>query len=125
MESVHNPEGEENTNTVKQLQNSELNMDDEKSNKKQKQSHGKIYSCDQCEFTGSKSGLRYHKQSIHEGIRYPCDQCEYVATQVSKLKRHKESKHQGVRYPCDQCEYTATSVSKLKLHKETKHEGVR
>ena len=45
MESVHNPEGEENTNTVKQLQNSELNMDDEKSNKKQKQSHGKIYSC--------------------------------------------------------------------------------
>ena len=129
MKSVYYTEREENFNTVEQEENTtttEVEMEDfQKSSKKQKQSHGNIYSCDQCEFTGSKSGLRYHKQSIHEGIRYPCDQCEYVASSVLNLKRHKESKHEGVRYTCDQCEFAATTENNLKQHKESKHEGVR
>ena len=56
----------------------------------------KVFSCDQCEFTGSQTGLRLHKESKHVGVRYPCDQCEYAASQASNLKRHKKSKHEGV-----------------------------
>ena len=118
----------EDINTVEQPQNSGVNMEhipEQNSSKKQKQSHGGVYSCDQCEFKGSKHRLWYHKKSRHEGVRYPCEQCEYVATTVSNLKQHKDAKHGGVRYPWDKCEYVATYLSNLKQHKKIKHEGVR
>ena len=80
-----------------------------------------VYSCDQCEYTGSRAALKHHKESKHDGIRYPCNQCDYAATTSGSLKTHNESKHEGIRYPCDQCDYAATKLDKLKIHKESKH----
>ena len=111
----------EHINTVEQPQNSGVNMEhipEQNSSKKQKQSHGGIYSCDQCEFKGSRAGLYLHKKSIHEGVRYQCDKCGYAAKQYSNLKKHNESKQKGVRYQCDYCEYAATTISNLKKHQK-------
>jgi len=124
MESA---EREGNINTVEQLQNTEVNTEHipaNTSSKKQKQSHGGIYSCDQCEFNGSRSGLQRHKKAKHEGVRYPCGQCEYFASNTPNLRRHMKTKHES-RYPCDQCEHVATKKSSLNQHKRSKHEGVR
>ena len=86
-----------------------------------------IYSCNQCEYTGSRTSIYQHKRSKHEGIRYPCDQCEYAASHLPNLESHIKSKHEGVRYPCDQCDYAATTISNLKRHKLYKHDsqGIR
>ena len=81
----------------------------------------KIYTCDQCEYTGSKDGLKSHKRSKHRGIKYHCDQCEYVASFKSSLRRHKQSIHEGIRHPCDQCDHMATSLFGLKNHKQAIH----
>ena len=134
MESVGNLEIKGNMNTVKQLQNNELNIEDfstQKSRKKQKHhkesKHAVIrYQCEQCDyFATNVSNLKRHEKSKHKEIRYSCDQCDYSATDKSNLKQHKKSKHQGVRYPCDQCEYAATQYNDLKKHQASKHEGVR
>ena len=109
-----------------------INMDDTSANKKRKidgdsEVNAKtknVYSCDQCEYTGSRTALHKHKQSKREGIRYPCDQCEYAATRQGDLKKHKNSKHEGIRFPCDQCEYSATVQDSLKKHKQSIHEGM-
>jgi len=126
MESDPDPEIEE--DTIDQLQHSKVDLEGcskQKSNKRHKQSHVGIYSCNQCEFTGSKSGLWSHKKSIHVGLRYPCDQCEYAATHLSNLKEHKKSIHEGVQYPCNQCGLSYTKAASLKQHKKTIHEGIR
>ena len=125
MESVSDSEREETINTVKQLQSNEYIPVHNSSKIQQEKNHGKVFSCDQCEFTGSQSGVFHHKNSKHEGIKYQCDQCDYAATLRSHLQRHKKSKHDGVRYPCDQCKHSATTPSDLTRHKKSKHEGVR
>ena len=81
----------------------------------------KIYTCDQCEYTGSKDGLKSHKRSKHRGIKYHCDLCEFVANFKSGLRRHKRSRHEGIRYPCDQCDHMAMERSGLKMHKQAIH----
>ena len=120
MESA---EREGNINTVEQLQNTEVNTSNNAS-KKQKQSHGAIYSCNYCEFTGSSSGLRKHQSYKHEGVRYSCDPCKYFVSDASNLRRHINTKHKEVRYQCEQCEYVAFQASSLKLHKAARHEVV-
>ena len=124
IETEPSSEREENIDTIEQMQTSEEKMEDitsQKSNKKIKRTHGEAYSCDQCEFAGSRTGLYLHKKSKHDGVRHPCDKCEYSATTLSDLKRHKKSKHERVRYPCDQCEHAATQMSDLNKHKKRKH----
>ena len=81
----------------------------------------KIYACDQCEYTGSKDGVKSHKNSKHRGIKYHCDQCEYISSCKSSLRRHKQSKHEGIRYPCDQCDHMAVARSGLRKHKQAIH----
>ena len=65
-----------------------LNMDEASAIKKRKRNNDDgelnskkkdVRSCDQCDYTGSRTALYRHKQSKHEGIRYPCDQCIYTA----------------------------------------------
>ena len=79
-----------------------------------------IYSCNQCEYTGSRQALRYHIRSLHDGIRLSCDQCNYETSQQSNLKRHKETEHELIKYSCDQCEYRGSSCA-LRNHVKTKH----
>ena len=55
------------------------------------------YTCGQCEHQAtSKSNLKTHRMSIHEGIEYPCGQCEYQATTKRNLERHRRSVHEGI-----------------------------
>ena len=84
------------------------------------------YDCDQCgkKYT-SQLGLKYHRQSAHEGVKYACNQCDYQAITQSILKLHIESKHEGVKYACDQCDYQATTQGSLKRHINSKHEGLK
>ena len=62
---------------------------------------------------------------MHKVVRYNCEQCEYKSTTKSNLKSHKLTKHEGVKYNCDQCEYKATTKGNLKRHKLSKHESYR
>ena len=55
------------------------------------------FSCNQCASQfASKSGLRTHIKSIHEGTRYECKLCDEQYNIRSSLRRHVLSKHQGV-----------------------------
>ena len=81
----------------------------------------KIYTCDQCEYIGSKWGLKSHKRDMHRGIKYPCDECEFVANFRSNLRRHKQAKHEGIRYPCDQCDHISATPFCLKQHWKAFH----
>ena len=124
IETEHSPEREENKYTIEEMLNTgenKQNISAQKVSKNKKRPRGELYSCNQCEFTGSRTGLYLHKKSKHDGVRYPCDKCEYSATTLSDLKRHKKSKHDRVRYPCDQCEHAATQISDLNKHKKRKH----
>ena len=124
MESLSDHEGEELIEKVEEhLQNTEVNLGNISA---QKQRHDwKIFTCSQCEFTGSRTGVWLHKKSEHEGSRYPCDKCEFVATIKQTLQRHKESEHAGIKFPCDLCEHIASNKSNLSRHKKSKHEGVQ
>ena len=50
-------------------------------------------------------------------LRFPCNQCEYSANTKSNLKSHVETEHEGIRYPCDQCDFAATKKTNLMQHK--------
>lgn len=85
----------------------------------------KMYYCDKCDYSASKStSVKYHHQTVHEGLRYDCDQCDAFFTRKESLKTHKLSLHEGIRFPCDQCEYKATESGALKKHKQSQHENV-
>ena len=89
-------------------------------------SKNRRYECDQCQKTySSQSGLRDHKQSVHEGVKYRCDQCDYQARKQNHLTVHIQSKHEGVKYACDQCDYQATQQGHLTIHIRSKHEGIK
>ena len=35
------------------------------------------YNCDKCEFQTLNMGyIKYHKESVHEGVHYDCDKCD-------------------------------------------------
>ena len=53
-------------------------------------------------------------------IKFDCDQCEYKATTKSNLRVHKLSKHEGILFDCDQCVYEATQKRSLS-NKSTKN----
>jgi len=85
----------------------------------------KLHFCDKCDYSASKStSVKYHHQTVHEGLRYDCDQCDAFFTRKESLKTHKLSVHEGIRFPCDQCDYKATESGALKKHKQSQHENV-
>ena len=53
--------------------------------------------------------------------QFPCEKCNYIATSKSNLKRHKQSFHEGFKYSCDNCDYTATMKVHLIQHMRTIH----
>ena len=56
--------------------------------------HAKRFECQECDkILNSKEALKYHQNSVHEGIRFPCDHCNYKATTRQGLKNHESNKH--------------------------------
>ena len=95
-----------------------------KISQRNKAQNSSVFSCDECDKQYcDRSGLFYHKKSVHEGLKYPCDQCNYKATNKSSLLQHIKSIHEGVKYPCNQCNHTATFKSGLQRHIKSAHEG--
>eukprot|EP00090_Calanus_glacialis_P030594 TRINITY_DN49481_c0_g1_i1.p1 TRINITY_DN49481_c0_g1~~TRINITY_DN49481_c0_g1_i1.p1 ORF type:complete len:330 (+),score=63.22 TRINITY_DN49481_c0_g1_i1:73-1062(+) len=81
-----------------------------------------MFYCDKCDYKASYSvSVKYHHQTVHEGVRFNCDQCEAFFTRKESLKTHIRSIHEGIRYPCDLCEYKATESGALKKHKISQH----
>merc|ERR1712027_129495 len=69
----------------------------------------KMYYCDKCDYSASKStSVKYHKQTVHEGLRYACDQCDYKATENGALKKHKQTQHENVDFWCHLCDHGAS-----------------
>eukprot|EP00092_Neocalanus_flemingeri_P061187 GFUD01073516.1.p1 GENE.GFUD01073516.1~~GFUD01073516.1.p1 ORF type:complete len:249 (+),score=58.57 GFUD01073516.1:92-838(+) len=53
-----------------------------------------IRQCDECDKQcNSNEALKYHKQSVHDGIRFPCDHCDHKARTPQGLKKHEARKH--------------------------------
>ena len=81
------------------------------------------YSCSQCDYqAATKSGVKIHIQSKHEGIKYPCNHCDYQATERGNLQKHIQYKHEGIKYPCTQCDYQASTKGNLQTHIQRKHQ---
>ena len=107
-----------------------LNTDQESSKtfkKGKKRKRVSVYHCDQCEYTGSSSALRYHKKSKHKGIRYPWDQCEYIALGEVKLLSHKKAYHEEAKnmeikniFTCEFCGFKGSEEG-IRVHKKQKH----
>jgi len=74
--------------------------------------------CVECDKSYSDySGLRNHRQAVHEGVTYDCRQCDYKATLKANLKIHIESKHEGIKkFACSFCDNRYSSKQKLKYH---------
>lgn len=82
----------------------------------------KWFYCDKCDYKASYSvSVKYHHQTVHEGLRFDCDQCDAYFTRKESLKTHKRSIHEGIRYPCDLCDYKATETGALRKHKTSQH----
>merc|ERR1712142_552368 len=84
----------------------------------------KWFYCDKCDYKASYSvSVKYHHQTVHEGLRFDCDLCEYKATESGALKKHKVSQHGmvGAKYLCDMCNFGAKTSMQLKLHMSNKH----
>ena len=85
--------------------------------------HKKVkYECSQCDYTGSKYGLKDHGRAKHGGKLYICELCDYATSYESALSSHKKAQHEGVTYQCDLCDQKFNWRSGLKTHRETKHD---
>ena len=49
----------------------------------------------------------------HDGVRFHCDQCPYKTTTKSILKFHKESQHEGIRRDKIQITKHASNIGPL------------
>ena len=70
----------------------------------------------------SKSALRAHQITVHEGVRHQCEQCEKSFTQLQSLQSHVQSFHEGKRFPCDICGETLAQMSGLRQHIRFTHQ---
>ena len=76
-------------------------------------SQGKTHKCELCDFySTSKSNLKKHVQSQHDGIRYFCDKCDHITTQKGHLKAHKKSQH--VNHNSDELDFEQELDSMVK-----------
>ena len=70
----------------------------------------------------SKSALRAHQITVHEGVRHQCELCEKSFTQLQSLQSHVQSFHEGKRFPCDICGETLAQMSGLRQHIRFTHQ---
>ena len=82
-----------------------------------------VYTCDQCNYVGSRIGLIKHHKVRH--TIYPCDLCQFTATKPCRLKLHIEAIHLGLTNSCEQCDYQTPYPHTLKRHIESRHFGTR
>ena len=89
---------------VENTESVEMDLDSTHNKKERKLNdvHG-ARSCDQCDYKGSKNGLRRHKKRFH--------------------REHKISEYKEIVRACDQCDYTALTLSELNDHILFEHQN--
>ena len=80
---------------------------------KKRTHEGKIYGCDQCDFTTSEYYLlRCHVKRMHHVITpFKCDECEYTTSLKVSLTRHRREKHDTVQMKCDLCTFSGNQFA--------------
>merc|ERR1711860_288716 len=97
--------------------------------------------CDKCDkIFKTKSKLKRHTQSVHEGVKFPCKQCPEIYSYHDGLRRHMKNYHGGLvdqpmdikdfspdvtKFQCDKCDKIFFSNTNLKRHTQSVHEGVK
>ena len=90
-------------------------------------SSNKLFKCDECEYTCSRSDQLKRHDLTHSGEKsFKCDidECEYICSRSDQLERHKMT-HSGEKsFKCDigECEYICSRSDQMKRHKMT-HSG--
>ena len=64
--------------------------------------------------------LKYHRETVHEGIRYKCEACDKEYRTEKMLRQHVETVHEKRRSICEVC---AVEVIDLRNHMRLNHEG--
>ena len=86
----------------------------------------KLQKCYDCNATfKSKSGLKQHISSIHEGKKtFKCDTCDSTFAQKGLLKTHISSIHEGKKtFKCDICGAYSRTKRKIIDHIRSVHQG--
>ena len=92
------------------------------------ESHAAL-SCDKCNYSTARSDyLKFHIESVHDGIIYKCEYCpSYTAYKRKRaLTEHILHKHSKTLFTCSdqECKFETQYKQTLKMHTESKHEGV-
>ena len=70
---------------------------------------GPMFECEQCDYKSkTKSALIVHHNYLHNMVKHKCLNCGSQFSSKSNLRKHVESVHEGKKYPCDVCDYLAT-----------------
>ena len=86
--------------------------------------NGVKYNCEYCEYQATtKSSLRQHIQSIHNGVKHSG---EFVIIKLIKKILFKDvqsqhSVHNAVKYNCHFCDYKASSHDNFRRHLQSIH----
>ena len=75
----------------------------------------------------TKSSLKTHIESVHEGKRpHKCNKCELRLVKISHLNSHLESVHEKNKpFKCEICDYSCSQKFNLKRHFELVHEKTK
>ena len=71
------------------------------------------------------TGLKFHIESVHEGIKYYCTECEFICTFKHNLRRHVNALHRKLRIKCEYCEQLLHDQGHRKKHMDSVHKGIR
>ena len=86
----------------------------------------KKFICEVCgQHLKSKSYLLLHVNIVHKGITLNCNQCNKEFRTQNTIKNHKKTVHGLKRYPCSIFDYKAPFQSDLKQQKQNVHECLR
>ena len=80
--------------------------------------HNKKELCVDCGL--SFKNLKYHRETVHQGLRYKCHTCDKEYKTEKMLRQHIETVHEKRRSICEIC---AVEVIDLKNHMKLNHEG--
>ena len=85
----------------------------------------KTHQCDYCpKKFHNPSGKTKHEDNMHRNIRkLKCDVCDWSTNSKTCLKTHKQSIHEGIMYNCNQpgCAKSYNLKRNLDAHKWTSH----